>query len=121
MIGALLYTIISPVIQIYPLAGAQGKTLPLATYQVLSNEPTNHIYERAKNRKVSVQVNLAGPVYDDLQTKAAAVIAAMDRYKGTAGSETVKDIRHTGGPDDLIQEESETYGVYMTFDIWVKQ
>lgn len=121
MIGAVLKNIISPVIAIYPLRASQGKTLPLATYQVLDNEPTNHIYERAKNRKVSVQVNVVGPVYDDLQTYATSILAAMDRYTGTTGSEQVKDIRHTGGPDDLFQDDAETYGIYLTFDIWVKQ
>lgn len=121
MIGALIYDLVHSVIQIYPLRGSQGKTLPLATYQVVSNEPTNHIYESANNRKVSVQINIVGPKYTDLQNYARSIILAMDRYNGTAGAENVKDIRHTGGPDDLFQEESETFGVYLTFDIWVTQ
>jgi hypothetical protein len=121
MIGALIYDLVHSIIQIYPLRGAQGKTLPLATYQILMNDPTNHIYDSANNRKVSVQINVVGPVYGDLQTTARNIINAMDRYYGTAGGESVKDIRHTGGPDDLFQEEAETFGVYLTFDIWVKQ
>lgn len=121
MIGAAIYSLLTSIIHVYPLRAAQGKTLPLATYQVLDNEPTNHIYNRAKVRKVSVQINIVGPVYDTLQSKATSIIAALDRYTGTAGSETIKDIRHTGGPDDMFQDDPELYGVSLYFDFWVKQ
>ena len=121
MIGAALYSLINSTIKIFPLQGSQGQTLPLATYQVLSNEPTNHINEKAHNRKVEVQINLIGPVYDDLQTKAFSIISILDRYSGTVGGETIKDIRHTGGPDDLYQEDAEVYGVAIDFTIWTKQ
>jgi hypothetical protein len=121
MIGAVLYSLINPIIQIYPLRGSQGKTLPLATYQVLMNEPTNHIGGLARNRRVEIQVNVVGPVYDDIQTKAFQIISALDRYTGAVGGEIIKDIRHTGGPDDLYQDDSELFGVAIDFTIWTIQ
>lgn len=121
MIGELLYSLINSTIQIYPLVGAQGKTLPLATYQILSNEPTNHINDVAHNRKVSVQINVVGPSYSVIHSKATSIIAALDRYSGPFQTETIKDIRHTGGPDDLFQEDAELYGVAIDFDIWITQ
>lgn len=121
MIGAVIDNLISGIVPVCPLRAAQGKTLPLATYQIISNEPTNHIHSKAKNRRVSVQINVVGPIYDVIVGLAFSIIAALDRYNGTNSGTAVKDIRHKGGPDDMYSDDSELYGVTLDFDFWVKQ
>lgn len=121
MIGAALNTLLTGIVEIYPLRASQGKELPLATYQVINNQPTNHIHDRAGNRKVTVQIDVKGTEYDEIQGLAFEIIDTLDRYQGTVQGETIKDIRHTGGPDDLFQEEADLYGVTLDFDFWVTQ
>ena len=121
MIGASLKTLLTSVIQIYPLQASQGKTLPLATYQVLSDIPEKNMISRGTLRRMSVQVNIHAATYDQAESISRSVISTLDQYKGTSVNEVIKHIRCQSGPEDLYQEDAEVYGKTIEFSIYVEQ
>lgn len=121
MIGASLKTLLAQVIHIYPLQASQGESLPLATYQVLSDVPEKNMIGRGKLRRMSVQINIHAVTYDQAESLSRSVISVLDQYSGTSQSEIIKKIRCNSGPDDLYQEDAELYGKSIDFTIYVEQ
>ena len=118
MTGAAIYTLINSIVRVFPLQASQGQAFPLATYTI-RREPINDMNGPATSAIDKVQINVHAKTYDQTNSLANSVIAALDWKTGAVGSLNFINVRFTGS-EDLYQDEPDVYAKALMFDFYVK-
>lgn len=90
--------------RIHPIVLPQNATYPAVVYSITA-ERIDYTKGYAGNMdRVTVQFNIWGDDYDELESIHDAIEAALDYNEGTAGGETMDSIRITSWHDGIDQD-----------------
>lgn len=103
--------------RIYPDAVPQNAAFPYVTFQEVTVQPTDTKDGASKLDICRIQVDCYSQAYDTTQNLGAAVRAALDRFSGTSGGETIDKIIFTNRSSGATDFELHVFWLSLDFDI----
>lgn len=107
--------------RIYPDIAPQRATLPYVVYTEISTAPTDDKDGSSVLDTIQVQVDMYDDNYDDVETLAAAIRAALDRVSGTIQSVVVDKIIYSGEGSGAYSADMNIWWRSQDYQIRIKR